>query len=219
MASVHAWRLAAAGGTAVALCAGLCDVIASHPLTTSTHPAPPAAPPSAIETLEPSTLAGWIRSERPGLAIVDVRTTDYGARRYGGRKLAGAYHYPVDRMRRDPRPLVDALSAGCSPACSDRHSAEIQPIDTVVFHCQYSEHRGPETARRYVAECARRAGRLAGVGHTDGPMVCTGADAGDGTRAQRVLLLRGGFAGFHHLFAKDEDANVLFEAAKPPRLV
>ena len=41
--------------------------------------------------------------------------------------------------------------------------------------------------------------------------------AGDGTRAQRVLLLRGGFAGFHHLFGKDEDANVLFEAAKPPR--
>ena len=79
---------------------------------------------------------------------------------------------------------------------SDRHGGVSLP----VLGAQWGG--GCETARRYVAEAGP-----GGTVHT----------AGDGTRAQRVLLLRGGFAGFHHLFGKDEDANVLFEAAKPPR--
>ena len=170
-------RLAAArfvGGAAIGTAVGYCT---SAAMTPSTPQSPSAA--AAVEYIEPSTLVAWIRNQHPGFAIVDARTTDYGAKRYGGLKIAGAYHFPVSNMRADPSRLVDGLR-------------KARPdVDTVVFHCMYSQYRGPESARHYLA-----AGGL-----------------------QRILVLRGGFANFHKTYGDADDAGALFEPAKPPRLV
>ena len=95
-------------------------------------------------------------------------------RRLGGCKIAGARHEPARALRSDVRPLVRAL-----------RGAEV-----VVFHCMYSQQRGPMCAQLYARQ-RRRQGEAC---------------------AQDVLVLRGGFNAFYKLYGKAPDADELFDS-------
>ena len=103
--------------------------------------------------------------------MVDVREHDF--KRVQVLKIKGAMHYTVSRVRQDVAPLVKAL----------------RNQRVVVFHCMYSQQRGPSCADRYI-EYRRKHPQ-------DGP-------------EQLVLVLRGGFHNFHKEYKDDAQ---LFERA------
>ena len=84
-------------------------------------------------------------------------------------------HVGEARVRSDAAPLVEALRGA----------------ETVVFHCMFSQQRGPACAQAY-AQHRRKI--------TPPP-------------AQRVLVLRDGFAGFQERFGAN--AEELFEGVGP----
>ena len=131
--------------------------------------------------VEPEELAGWLLAGRRGLAVVDVRDCDFRAARTRRRKIAGAWHEPAHELRTsDAAPLVGALRGA----------------DAVVFHCMYSQQRGPACAQQY-AQRRRELAKLAPL------------------PPQEVLVLRGGFAKFHRRYGSGADANTLFEGVGP----
>ena len=89
--------------------------------------------------VEPEALAKWLAAGRTGLAVVDVRDSDFRAARTGRLKIRGAWHAPACELRSDAAPLVEALRGA----------------DTVVFHCMFSQQRGPACAQRTRSTGAR----------------------------------------------------------------
>ena len=87
-------------------------------------------------------------------------------------------HVGEARVRSDAAPLVEALRGA----------------ETVVFHCMFSQQRGPACAQAY-AQHRRKI--------TPPPP------------AQRVLVLRDGFAGFQERFGGGANAEELFEGVGP----
>ena len=128
--------------------------------------------------VEPEVLAAWIAAGRTGLAVVDVRDSDFRAARTGRRKIRGAWHAPACELRSDAVPLVQALRGA----------------DTVVFHCMFSQQRGPACAQAYAQHRRKVTPPLP---------------------AQRVLVLRDGFAGFQERFGGGANAEELFEGVGP----
>ena len=126
--------------------------------------------------VEPEVLAGWLAAGRTGLAVVDVRDSDFRAARTGRRKIRGAWHAPACELRNDAAPLVEALRGA----------------DTVVFHCMFSQQRGPACAQAYAQHRRKVTPPLP---------------------AQHVLVLRDGFAGFQERFGAN--AEELFEGVGP----
>ena len=125
--------------------------------------------------VEPEVLAQWVAAGRTGLVVVDVRDSDFRAARTGRRKIRGAWHAPACELRSDAAPLVEALRGA----------------DTVVFHCMYSQQRGPACAQAYAQHRRKVTSPLP---------------------AQQVLVLRDGFAGFQERFGTAEE---LFEGVGP----
>ena len=128
--------------------------------------------------VEPEALAEWIAAGRTGLVVVDVRDSDFRAARTGRRKIRGAWHAPACELRSDAAPLVQALRGA----------------DTVVFHCMFSQQRGPACAQAYAQHRRKIAPPLP---------------------AQRVLVLRDGFAGFQERFGGGANAEELFDGVGP----
>ncbi|KAI0566535.1 rhodanese-like protein [Gracilaria domingensis] len=97
-----------------------------------------------------------LRSSKPPV-VIDVREDD----RVGGH-IKSSIHVPAPDLRRDP----------------SRYLKCINGADTVVFHCMYSQLRGPTCAVRfwYALDAARKEGRLQTV--------------------PEVVILEGGFAAF-----------------------
>ena len=126
--------------------------------------------------VEPEALAQWLAAGRRGLVVVDVRDSDFRAARTGRRKIRGAWHAPACELRSDAVPLVEALRGA----------------DTVVFHCMFSQQRGPACAQAYAQHRRKVTPPLP---------------------AQRVLVLRDGFAGFQERFGAN--AEELFEGVGP----
>ena len=126
--------------------------------------------------VEPEVLAAWLVKGRKSLVVVDVRDSDFRAARTGRLKIRGAWHAPACELRNAAAPLVKALRGA----------------DTVVFHCMFSQQRGPACAQAY-AQHRRKI--------TPPPP------------AQRVLVLRDGFAGFQERFGAT--AEELFEGVGP----
>ena len=87
-------------------------------------------------------------------------------------------HVGEARVRSDAAPLVQALRGA----------------DTVVFHCMFSQQRGPACAQAYAQHRRKIAPPLP---------------------AQHVLVLRDGFAGFQERFGGGANAEVLFEGVGP----
>ena len=113
-----------------------------------------------------------------GLVVVDVRDSDFRAARTGRRKIRGAWHAPACELRSDAGLLVQALRGA----------------DTVVFHCMFSQQRGPACAQAYAQHRRKVTPPLP---------------------AQRVLVLRDGFAGFQERFGGGTNAEDLFEGVGP----
>ena len=126
--------------------------------------------------VEPEALAEWLAKGRIGLVVVDVRDSDFRAARTGRLKIRGAWHAPACELRSDAVPLVEALRGA----------------DTVVFHCMFSQQRGPACAQAY----AQHRRKIAPP-----------------PPAQQVLVLRDGFAGFQERFGAN--AEELFEGVGP----
>ena len=120
----------------------------------------------------------WQDEGRSGLVVVDVRDSDFRAARTGRLKIRGAWHAPACELRSDAVPLVEALRGA----------------DTVVFHCMFSQQRGPACAQAYAQHRRKVTPPLP---------------------AQRVLVLRDGFSGFQERFGGGTNAEELFEGVGP----
>lgn len=83
------------------------------------------------------TLAPLVRFAHPGLAVIDVRDSDY----IGGHIL-NCINLPVSSHDYRMPELVRTL----------------RDKDTVVFHCALSQQRGPSSALRYLRERERLVG-------------------------------------------------------------
>ncbi|CAK4030756.1 Dual specificity phosphatase Cdc25 [Lecanosticta acicola] len=79
-------------------------------------------------------LAEKVRAKSPGLAVIDVRDSDY----IGGHIL-GCQNVPTNTHDYKMPELVRSL----------------KDKDTVVFHCALSQQRGPSSALRYLRERER----------------------------------------------------------------
>ena len=126
--------------------------------------------------IEPEVLAELLAAGQTGLVVVDVRDSDFRAARTGRRKIRGAWHAPACELRSDAVPLVKALRGA----------------DTVVFHCMFSQQRGPACAQAYAQHRRKITPPLP---------------------AQQVLVPRDGFAGFQERFGAN--AEELFEGVGP----
>ncbi|PXF41440.1 Dual specificity phosphatase Cdc25 [Gracilariopsis chorda] len=111
---------------------------------------------SAPSYISRDTLASMLRSSNPPV-VIDVREDD----RIGGH-IKSSVHIPAPDLRRDP----------------SLYLKHVKGKDTVVFHCMYSQLRGPTCAVRfwYALDKARKDGRLQSV--------------------PEVVILEGGFAQF-----------------------
>ena len=113
-----------------------------------------------IQYIEPSELASWLRTasiERGPVQVVDVREGDYTRRMC---KIKGAINFPANQIRADnAKGLLDI----------------VREEPNLVFHCMYSQQRGPTSSQIY-----KRA-----------------AATGEFARQQNVYVLRGGFDRFY----------------------
>ena len=100
-------------------------------------------------------LADLIRAKKPGVTVIDVRDEDY----IGGH-IIGCQNVPVDTHEYRMPELVRTL----------------QDQNTIVFHCSFSQERGPASALRYLRERER----MSKGGNRD-------------VSGQKVYLLDGGF--------------------------
>ena len=130
-----------------------------------------------LQYISPETLVAWLRDGGGGgghpVRVVDVREGDF---KRTGTKIRGAVNVPAYQIRADGgRGLVEMLR--CEPI--------------VVFHCMYSQQRGPSSALIYLRAAAA---------------------AGAEQQRQEVYVLRGGFDGFFRQYAAD--CPELFEPAR-----
>jgi len=108
-------------------------------------------------------LASLVRSKSTGLAVIDVRDSDY----IGGH-IAGGTNVPVNTHDYRMPELIRTL----------------KDKDTVVFHCALSQQRGPSSALRYLREKERLEGAKPDVSKDGEGVVENG---------QTVYVLEGGF--------------------------
>lgn len=120
-------------------------------------------------------LAELIRSKAPGVAVVDVRDSDF----IGGH-IVGCQNVPTSTHDYRMPELVRTL----------------KDQETVVFHCALSQQRGPSSALRYLRERERLASPdQAGTGQAaNGEGEAADArSTGVYENKQKVYVLDGGF--------------------------
>lgn len=149
---------------------------------TSTHCSGLTTSKAELRYISPETLVAWARDNNRRFQVVDVRTTDFTQK---GSKIRGALNFPVTQIR------------------ADRGSSLVELLwdePTVIFHCMYSEHRGPESTLIYLQRRAmvEEAEVLATVPYQ--------------ARRQEVYVLQGGFSRFHKQYSGDYPE--LFEPAR-----
>nr|POE87927.1 cdc25-like phosphatase ych1 [Quercus suber] len=120
-------------------------------------------------------LASRLKSKTPGVAIIDVRDSDY----VGGHIL-GCQNVPVHTHDYRMPELVRNL----------------RDEDVVVFHCALSQQRGPSSALRYLRE-RERLGAKGEIGSRK--------DGEDLDKAQKVYVLDGGFVKWQEKYGEDRD--------------
>lgn len=128
---------------------------------------------SDLQYIKRETLADRIRAKDDGIAIIDVRDSDY----IGGH-IINCKNVPTDSHDYRMPELVRTL----------------KEKDVVVFHCALSQQRGPASALRYLRERQRvqERGELG-----------TRKDGSDVTESQRVYVLEGGFTKWQEKYACD----------------
>ncbi|TKA59841.1 hypothetical protein B0A55_11440 [Friedmanniomyces simplex] len=120
-------------------------------------------------------LANLIRTKTPGISIIDVRDSDY----VGGHIL-GCQNVPTHTHDHRMPELVRTL----------------RNQDTIVFHCALSQQRGPSSALRYLRERERMSAR-GELGIRE--------DVEDIEKAQKVVVLEGGFAKWQEAYGSDTE--------------
>lgn len=119
------------------------------------------------------------------LAIVDVRDSDH----IGGH-IRGSTWVPSNELDYKTPELVRTL----------------KDKDVVVFHCALSQQRGPSAALRYLRERERLEPGSKTVAK-DGEVVKEDREEGkkeEGGKAQKVLVLRGGFTQWQEKYGPDK---------------
>ncbi|KAK3678332.1 Cdc25 phosphatase Ibp1 [Recurvomyces mirabilis] len=130
---------------------------------------------SNLPAISAAKLADSFRAKTPGISIIDVRDSDY----VGGH-IMGCLNVPVNTHDYRMPELVRTL----------------RNQDIVIFHCALSQQRGPASALRYLRERDRMAekGEL-GIRK----------DGEDVQRAQRVVVLEGGFVKWQETYGMDTE--------------
>lgn len=101
------------------------------------------AMPGSVGVIAPAALLARLRAQAGvaagarSLVVYDVRDSDRG-----GGHLAGSAHAPADAFLRSADAAAASLSA--------------PPVDTVAFHCTFSQVRGPRCAARFADALARK---------------------------------------------------------------
>lgn len=124
------------------------------------------------EYISPQDLYNLIKSSKVSgkdYIVVDVRDEDF----IGG-NIKGCLHIPSRKYEE----LFEDLCA------------RIKDIPTIIFHCAYSQARGPKAANIY----------------TQKRVLVSGCDGESGSK-QRVLVLQGGFANMQAAY-KDDNAVI-----------
>jgi rhodanese-related sulfurtransferase len=119
---------------------------------------------SDLKFISRSDLASMLKTQKPGVSIIDVRDDDY----IGGH-IKGSQNVPVQTHDYKMPELVRTL----------------RDQDIIIFHCTLSQQRGPGSALRYLRE--RRSMIDAGT-------VPKRKDGADLEEAQQVKVLDGGFS-------------------------
>lgn len=119
---------------------------------------------SDLKFISRSDLASLLKTEKPGICIIDVRDDDYiGGHIKGSQNVPGHTHdYKMPELVRT-----------------------LRDQDLVIFHCTLSQQRGPGSALRYLRE--RRSMLDAGT-------VPKRKDGVELAEAQQVKVLDGGFS-------------------------
>jgi Cdc25 family phosphatase len=130
-------------------------------------------------------------SEKPNIAIIDVRDSDH----VGGH-IKGSTWVPSSELDYKTPELVRTL----------------KDKEVVVFHCALSQQRGPSAALRYLREKKRLEGegetKVVSKGEVKEDQVEGEAGGNEGAKAakkeQKVLVLEGGFTKWQEVFGEDE---------------
>ncbi|EMC93475.1 hypothetical protein BAUCODRAFT_75765 [Baudoinia panamericana UAMH 10762] len=130
---------------------------------------------ATLPRISKENLAELLRAKTAGVTVVDVRDSDY----IGGH-IRGCQNVPTSTHDHRMPELVRTL----------------KNQDTVVFHCALSQQRGPKSALAYVRKRAEMAER--------GEVGVRG-DGEDVERAQRVVVLEGGFVGWQEVYGEDKE--------------
>jgi len=132
----------------------------------------------SIPLITSTELASIVKSDKKpwqDYLIVDVRDSDWK-----GGNIKGSYHLPSLKFESRVDELV----------------YKTKNIPVVVFHCKFSQQRGPDAARLYDAKRS--------------------CQEGEEHKNQKVYVLQGGFCTFGDLFKDDPtlvenwDENVVF---------
>merc|ERR1712087_67496 len=145
----------------------------------STQQTSPSTVSSVVQYMEADELKKWLVAEfgaatdsqmHPTTAqyqVIDVRNSDFNEY---GHKINGAMNHPA--------------KADISDILKKYKSKQI-----VIFHCMFSEVRGPSIARRYHSERVENYPKA---------------------QPQQVRILSGGFIGFWKRFNGDKQKDILF---------
>ncbi|KAF3929807.1 hypothetical protein ABW19_dt0210610 [Dactylella cylindrospora] len=120
------------------------------------------------------------REPKTKIAVVDVRDHDF----IGGH-IHHAFHRPSSSFSDHLNILL----------------VELQPYDTVVFHCSLSQQRGPSAALAYMKERAHIEARKY-ISSSDEDELLAQKIQGDDK--QQVYVLDGGFADWQEKYGDDE---------------
>jgi Cdc25 family phosphatase len=131
-------------------------------------------------------LAELVRAKQPGLAIIDVRDSDF----IGGH-IVGCQNVPTNTHDHAMPELVRNL----------------RDQDTVVFHCALSQQRGPSSALRYLRERERFASSKNQESTSEYKTEGSSEDKAADKKAQTVYVLEGGFTKWQEVFVKYHVGN------------
>mmetsp|Transcript_7406 Transcript_7406/g.10930 ORF Transcript_7406/g.10930 Transcript_7406/m.10930 type:complete len:127 (-) Transcript_7406:2204-2584(-) len=115
------------------------------------------------------TVVDWMRKKKPGFLIIDVRESDFA-----GGNIKGAINMPAFEFK----------LASMKKLCD---IGEKKNIDTFVFHCMYSQSRGPATASSFTRYTQKQG------------------------KSYEILVLKGGWKTFYRHVKGFKDENELIE--------
>ena len=119
----------------------------------------------------PSEVSVWLLNPnkcKESFVIIDVRDVDY---KRHGLKIKNAINYPIHKFKQNISMIVK--------------DENINKCDIIIFHCMFSQFRGPQCAQLYAKNKI--------------------------TQNQKVMVLEGGFDEYYRKYKYDSQKEELFD--------